>query len=66
MTYRSIPGMEVHLYRKAELTRTLHHAGFVVEEMIPIDAVNAKPIRGTWLLPGIRAGGWVVFARRPL
>ena len=66
MLYRGVPGMQVHLYRWRELKGELRDAGFRVEETLPIDAVTAKPIRWPKLFPGLRAGGWIVFARRPL
>jgi SAM-dependent methyltransferase len=64
MLYRGIPGMEVHLYRWPELKRELLGAGFRIEEVLPLDEVAAQPISAPWLLPGIRAGGWIVFASR--
>ncbi len=64
MTYRGIAGMEVHLYRWAELLRAIRAAGFKIEEVLPIDTVTAKPIRWARLLPGLRAGGWIVFATK--
>lgn len=64
MTYRGIPQMEVHLYRWGELRRSLRNAGFRIDEVLPIDTVTALPIRLSWLAPGLRAGGWIVFARR--
>lgn len=65
MTYRGIPGMEVHLYRWGELRRELRGSGLTIEEVLPLDAVRARPIAAPWLLHGLRAGGWLVFARRP-
>ena len=65
MTYRGIPGMEVHLYRWGELRRELRGAGFRIDEVVPIDAVHARPIAAPWLGHAIRAGGWIVFATRP-
>ena len=64
MTYRGIPGMRVHLYRWGELRRSLGHAGFRIDEVIPLDEVTAEPIRWPRLLPNVRAGGWIVFASR--
>ncbi len=64
MIYRAIPGMEVHLYRWRELRRDLARAGFSVDEVLALDAVHARPITAPWFLPGVRAGGWIVFARR--
>jgi SAM-dependent methyltransferase len=64
MVYRAIPGMEVHLYRWRELRHDLRHAGFRIDEALAIDAVDALPIAAPWFFPGMRAGGWIVFARR--
>jgi len=64
MTYRRIPGMEVHLYRWPELRRSLAVAGFRIEESLPIDTVHALPIPHPRVFPSMRAGGWIVFARR--
>lgn len=65
MTYRGIPNMEVHLYRWGELQRELTGAGFVIDEVLPIDEVYAQPIAAPWLAHTVRAGGWLVFAHRP-
>jgi len=65
MTYRGIPGMEVHLYTWRELRRELRAVGFRIDEVLPIDAVRAEPIDLPWLGHAIRAGGWLVFASRP-
>ncbi len=65
MLYRGIPAMEVHLFRWPELRRELRAVGFVIEEALPIDAVSSRPIAIPWLFPGLRAGGWIVFARKP-
>ncbi|WP_422930577.1 class I SAM-dependent methyltransferase [Singulisphaera sp. PoT] len=65
MTYRGIPAMEVHLYRWGELKRDLRNAGLVIDDVLPIDAIQAQPIRLPWLAHSLRAGGWIVFASRP-
>jgi hypothetical protein len=65
MTYRGVPGMEVHLYVWPELRGDLLSAGFRFDEVVPLDATTAEVIPRPWLLPGLRAGGWLVFARRP-
>jgi SAM-dependent methyltransferase len=65
MTYRGIPAMEVHLYRWPELRRELRAAGLRIDEVLPIDVEHARPIAAPWLAHGLRAGGWIVFARRP-
>jgi SAM-dependent methyltransferase len=65
MTYRGIPGMEIHLYRLGELTRELKAAGLRVEHVIPLQDVSSAPISHPWLLHTFRAGGWIIFARKP-
>ena len=64
MTYRGVAGMAVHLFTWAELKSDLRSAGFRIDEVMPIDAVHARPIAGPWLAHPIRAGGWVVFLGR--
>ncbi len=64
MTYRGIPGMEVHQFTWRELRADVRSAGFRVDEALAIDAVDARAIAAPWLAPGIRAGGWLVFLSR--
>lgn len=65
MTYRGIGGMAVHLFTWRELAGDLRGAGFAIDEVLPIDAIHARPIPRRWLMRDLRAGGWLVFARRP-
>ena len=64
MTYRGIAGMEVHLFTWRELAKDLRSTGFRIDEVLPIDAVRARPILAPWLAHGLRAGGWIVFLTR--
>jgi SAM-dependent methyltransferase len=64
MDYRGINGMYVHLYRLGELKRELRRAGFGIDQIIPLDEVSAARIPNPSLVPGLRAGGWIVFASR--
>lgn len=64
MTYRGVPGLVVHQYRLGELRADLRSAGWRIEELEPIDAATAQPIPFARLLPGLRAGGWLLTARR--
>ncbi len=64
MTYRGVPGMEVHLYRWRELRDDLHTAGFAIDEVLPLDSVTARPIAHPGVLPSLRAGGWIVIASK--
>jgi SAM-dependent methyltransferase len=65
MTYRGIHGMEVHLYRFGELSRELKAVGLRIEHVIPLQDVSYAPIPRPWILHTFRAGGWIVFARKP-
>jgi SAM-dependent methyltransferase len=65
MTYRRVPGMEVHLYRWGELKREIRAAGLRIDEVLKLDEVTAAPIRAPWLLHPIRAGGWLLFCTKP-
>jgi len=56
--------MEVHLYRWRELKADLRVAGFSIDEVLPLNAVTAHPIALPRFFPGLRAGGWLVFASR--
>ncbi len=64
MTYRGIPNLAVHLYRFPELRRELHAAGFVIEHVEPIHEATAATIPLPRLLPSLRAGGWIIRARK--
>jgi SAM-dependent methyltransferase len=64
MTYRGIANMEVHLFTWGELARDLKAVGFRIDEVLPIDAIRARPIAMPRLGHQIRAGGWIVFASR--
>jgi SAM-dependent methyltransferase len=65
MTYRRVPGMEVHLYRWGELKREVRAAGLRIEEVVKLNQVTAARIPAPWFLHSIRAGGWLLFCRRP-
>lgn len=64
MTYRRVPGMEVHLYRWGELKREVRAAGLKIEEVVKLNEVTAAPIPSPWFLHPLRAGGWLLFCRR--
>jgi ubiquinone/menaquinone biosynthesis C-methylase UbiE len=65
MTYRGIANMEVHLYTWPELRTALQTAGFLIDEVISLEAARALPVGEGWLARNLRAGGWIVLARRP-
>ncbi|WZO99643.1 class I SAM-dependent methyltransferase [Isosphaeraceae bacterium EP7] len=65
MTYRGIAGMTVHLFTWGELSSAIGRAGLVIEEALPINEITAEPIKRPGFFPSIRAGGWLVVARKP-
>jgi ubiquinone/menaquinone biosynthesis C-methylase UbiE len=65
MTYRGIPGMVVHLFRWGELRSLITSVGFDLEEVLAIDEIHAQPIPWPWLGHPLRAGGWILFLRKP-
>ncbi len=64
MTYRGLPQIRIHLYRWNELKRDLRTAGFEIEELYPVHEVTARPLTRPWFLHQLRAGGWIVIARK--
>jgi SAM-dependent methyltransferase len=64
MTYRGVPGMEVHLYRWGELKREIAAASLAIDEVLALDEIHANPIAAPWFAHNIRAGGWLVFCRK--
>ena len=62
--YRGVPRMFLHAYRKSELRRDLLEAGFTMDRLIPLSPRGEKPLGMPWLLPSLRAIGWLAVARR--
>jgi SAM-dependent methyltransferase len=64
MTYRGVPNMYVHLFTWRELAGALKSRGFRIDEVLPIDEIDAEPIVFPRLAHSLRAGGWIVFCTR--
>lgn len=58
--YRGIPNMILHTFSLGELTADLNSAGFAIRECVTLDTTRHRPLRRPWLLPRIRANGWIV------
>lgn len=63
--YRGIPNMELHVFTKHQLKQALRAAGLQIREFIPLDTQRQKRLRLGWLLPRVRANGWIVVCQRP-
>ena len=56
--HRGGADLTLHHFTRRELVRHLSAAGFRVRELVPVSADSALP--ATWLLPGLRAYGYLV------
>ncbi|MCA9248164.1 MAG: methyltransferase domain-containing protein [Planctomycetales bacterium] len=63
--YRGIPSMFLHVFRRGELTRDLHQAGFASQRWILLDTQRRFPLPWPWLLGRVRANGWIVVCEKP-
>ncbi|MFP6648197.1 MAG: hypothetical protein VB817_01980, partial [Pirellulaceae bacterium] len=64
-SYRGVPDMFLHAYRRSELRSDLARAGFKIDRLIPVPPRGKEPMKMAWFLPSLRAMGWLVVARRP-
>ena len=58
--YRQIPNMFLHVFRRRELLAALRQAGFRVAEACAARSAAASRACRPWLLPDLRANGWIV------
>ena len=63
--YRGLPNMFLHSYGRKEMAQDLKSAGLQVERLVPLSVHGEKDMPLPWLLPGLRAGGFMAIARRP-
>lgn len=61
-TYRQIPNMFMHVFRRRELERELRLAGFKIREITLLDAQRQQPLARPWLFGNVRSNGWIVVA----
>jgi SAM-dependent methyltransferase len=61
--YRGIREMFLHLFTRAEFTAELRAAGFVVDELIPLDTARRHRLARSWFFGGLRANGWIAVCR---
>ena len=64
--YRGLPRMFLHAFGKRELTDLLVQSGFTIEETILLGLPKGdqqEPLTHQWLLPRLRAYGWIVVCR---
>jgi hypothetical protein len=61
--YRGLPSMFLHIYSERELRSELHHAGFRIERVLPLNITSSDLLRFPWCLRSFRAGGFFAIAR---
>lgn len=62
--YRGVPNFYLHVFRNRELRADLRSAGLRVRRWIPLDVRRRHALRAGWLLPALRANGWIVVCER--
>ncbi len=62
--YRGLPSMFLHIFSRRELLSDLQHAGLRIESCRALNSTSADWLSRTWLLPSIRAGGFIATATK--
>lgn len=62
--YRGVPNFFLHVFRASELRRDLHDANLRVTRWLPLDVGRRHALRNGWLLPSLRANGWIIVCER--
>ena len=63
-TYRGIPNMFHHSFAWRELKRMLRPRGFKINRRICLNPSRAAELKWPWLLPSLRANGWIVICTK--
>ncbi len=57
--------LTLYHFRKVEIVELLRNAGFVVRELRPVGLSETGRLANAWLLPGLRAYGYLLAADKP-
>ncbi len=63
--HQGVGEMTMHLFTRNEIAKSLCDAGFEIIEIRPVSLSADGQLRRPWLLPGLRAYGYLVAARKP-
>ncbi|MEM6330355.1 MAG: class I SAM-dependent methyltransferase [Planctomycetota bacterium] len=58
--YRGVPNFFLHAFRRRELQADLRSVGLSVRRWIPLEVTRRHALPAPWLLPSLRACGWLV------
>ena len=61
--YCGIPNMFLHTFTQREFRHPLRDAGLAIQRFIPLDTQRQRPLRRPWLLPSLRANGWIAVCK---
>jgi hypothetical protein len=64
MNYRGIPNVKVQLFRWKTVKDMIVQAGFDITEVLWLDSQSGGPLRFKLFAKNLRAGGWIIFARK--
>jgi len=63
-SHGGIAGLALHHFSRREILRELRHAGFAIDVVEPVSTRFDCRLRMPWLLPAVRAYGFLIAARR--
>ncbi|MEM6798749.1 MAG: class I SAM-dependent methyltransferase [Planctomycetota bacterium] len=61
--YRGVPNFFLHVFRESELRADLRAANLSVTRWLPLDVQRRHALPAPWLVPALRANGWIVVCR---
>ena len=62
--HQGTAGLVMHLFTRGELRRLLHEAGLKTERLVAVGHAADGALPQPWLLPGLRAQGFLVVGRK--
>lgn len=63
--YRGVPDMYLHVFRPREIRRLFRDAGFRLRRIEPLEVTRRHRLPQPWLLPSLRANGWIIVGQKP-
>ena len=62
--YRGLADMFLHTYSLRELRQDLAASGWQTRHILPLTPESDAELRHRWILPSLRAGGFIAVAQR--
>lgn len=64
-SYRGVPRMYLHTFRRRELLADLCQAGFEIDELVWLNQDCRGRLSRPWLLGNVRSSGWIAVCQTP-